>query len=34
VPLSLTAHLLTWVNRGLQGIIGLATMALGCVIIL
>ena len=33
VPLSLTAHLLTWVNRGLQGVIGLATMGLGGVII-
>ena len=33
VPLSLTANLLTWANRGLQGIIGLATMVLGGVII-
>jgi ABC-type nickel/cobalt efflux system permease component RcnA len=33
VPLSLSARLLTWANRGLQGVIGLATMALGGVII-
>lgn len=33
VPLSLTANLLTWANRGLQGVIGLATMGLGSVII-
>jgi len=33
VPLSLSARLLTWVNRGLQGVIGLATMGLGCVTI-
>jgi ABC-type nickel/cobalt efflux system permease component RcnA len=34
VPLSLTARLLTWANRGLQGAIGLATMVLGGVILL
>ncbi len=33
VPLSLSARLLTWANRGLQGVIGLATMVLGGVII-
>ncbi len=33
-PLSLTARLLTWVNRGLQAVIGLATMGLGGVIVL
>jgi hypothetical protein len=33
VPLSLTAHLLTWVNRGLQAVIGLATMILGGIIV-
>ncbi len=33
VPLSLTANLLNWANRGLQGVIGLATMGLGSVII-
>ena len=34
IPLSLTARLLTWANRGLQAVIGLATMGLGGVIVL
>ena len=34
IPLSLTARLLTWANRGLQATIGLATMVLGGVIVL
>ncbi len=34
IPLSLTARLLTWANRGLQAAIGLATMVLGGVIVL
>ena len=34
VPLSLTAHLLTWANRTLQAAIGAATIVLGGVIIL
>jgi ABC-type nickel/cobalt efflux system permease component RcnA len=34
VPLSLTAHLLTWANRTLQGVVGAATIVLGGAIIL
>ena len=31
VPLAISAHWLTWVNRGLQGAVGLATIAIGIV---
>lgn len=34
VPMSLTAHLLTWANRTLQGVVGAATIVLGGAIIL
>ena len=31
VPLAISAHWLTWANRGLQGAVGLATIAIGIV---